>query len=192
MTIKEYQKLAMRTATEDTKTLLHASLGLAGESGEVADIVKKVEFHGHNLNREDLIKELGDVCWYIALACECLDTDMEELFKKNIDKLKKRYPDGFDTEKSKNREEYKPLTRIEYVKNNMYDEIADVLVGFKTNVFNHDKKYIDSNIEKRTISCPWHYIKCEERGCVGTCAECWEKELTPKELELLERGELQK
>lgn len=108
MTINEYQTLAMTTKNPDLtgKELLSNSvMGLCGESGEVIDLVKKHMFHGHPLNREKLIDELGDVCWYIAECATALDVPLEEILTHNIDKLKKRYPEGFSTDRSINREE---------------------------------------------------------------------------------------
>lgn len=99
-----YQKLAMRTNTKDT-TIATVGLGLCGEAGEVADLIKKHLYHGHTLNRDDLAKELGDVCWYIALGCELIGYNFDEILKLNIKKLKKRYPNGFKTYDSVNRKE---------------------------------------------------------------------------------------
>lgn len=108
MTVNEYQKLAMTTLNNelDKKQILtNAVMGLCGESGEACDIVKKHLFHGHELDREALIKELGDVAWYLAEATEALDVSLDEVFERNIEKLKKRYPEGFSSERSINREE---------------------------------------------------------------------------------------
>lgn len=112
-TPNKYQEHAMRTKPEDPKDnriaalpmLANAALGLCGESGEFADQLKKFAFQGHKLNREHLEKELGDILWYVALACDALGTDMETVMKKNVIKLQSRYPDGFDPERSQNREE---------------------------------------------------------------------------------------
>ncbi len=107
MTINEYQSLAMRTASgmnyEHHGMLLNGVLGLCGESGEVADIVKKATFQGHELNIEHVAKELGDICWYIAVSATAIGCDLETIMKMNIEKLRKRYPDGFDAERSKHR-----------------------------------------------------------------------------------------
>lgn len=108
MTGNEYQELALRTARKDldsTQLLLNGALGLAGESGEVVDMIKKHLFHNHWLDRTHLLKELGDISWYLAIAAYALDTDLDTIFQMNIDKLKNRYPDGFDAEKSINRKE---------------------------------------------------------------------------------------
>lgn len=108
MTINEYQALAMRTSNNELPTdyhLLNGALGLAGESGEIADIVKKSWMQGHDLDVEHIAKELGDVCWYIAETATALGCDLETIMKMNIEKLKKRYPDGFDSERSQHRAE---------------------------------------------------------------------------------------
>lgn len=107
MTINEYQRAAMRTSSGSMSTnkhLINGALGLAGEAGEVADIVKKAMFQGHTINREHIAKELGDVCWYIAETATAIGYDMETIMSMNIDKLTKRYPDGFSAERSQNRE----------------------------------------------------------------------------------------
>lgn len=108
MNINEYQMLAMRTLNKNISKkdmLINSMMGLCGESGETIDLVKKHLFHSHPLDKEHLIKELGDIAWYLAEAATALDVDLNEIFEKNIEKLKKRYPDGFDKEKSINRNE---------------------------------------------------------------------------------------
>jgi len=107
MTINEYQQLAMTTLNKEMSKkdmLINGVMGLCGESGEAIDIVKKHLAQGHELDREKLIKELGDIAWYLAEMATVLDTTLEEVLEKNIEKLKKRYPDGFDKQKSLNRE----------------------------------------------------------------------------------------
>lgn len=106
MNFNEYQKLANTTANKENTTkeaLVNVGLGLTGEAGEVADLIKKNLCHGHDLDKEKLHKELGDVLWYLAYAAETLGTSLEEIAKMNIDKLKKRYPEGFSTDASVNR-----------------------------------------------------------------------------------------
>lgn len=128
MTGNEYQGLAMRTfdgkAAErlnspfvvynadsknlgiiDIPTLINGVLGLTGESGEVADLVKKGIFHEKGFDMNHLKKEVGDVCWYIALICEACGFDLDSIFEANIEKLKNRYPDGFDVERANHRNE---------------------------------------------------------------------------------------
>lgn len=108
MTGNEYQRLAMTTlnpALSKRDVLINGVMGLCGESGEAIDIVKKHLHQGHELDKEKLIKELGDIAWYLAETAYALDVDLDEVLEKNIAKLKARYPEGFDTERSLNREE---------------------------------------------------------------------------------------
>ena len=108
MEINEYQDLAMRTLNEGISKndmLLNSVMGLCGESGEAIEILKKHIFHGRDLDRDHLIKELGDVAWYLAEAATALDIPLEEIFARNIEKLKARYPDGFSKERAINRAE---------------------------------------------------------------------------------------
>lgn len=108
MTINEYQELAMRTVNPEldkNDMLINSVMGLCGESGEAIDIVKKWFAHGHELDREHLKKELGDIAWYLAEAATALDIKLDDVLEANIEKLKKRYPEGFATEKSQNRAE---------------------------------------------------------------------------------------
>lgn len=103
MTVNEYQRLAMTTlnpALSRKEVLLNSVMGLCGESGEAIDIVKKWMAQGHTLDKEHLAKELGDVAWYLAEAATALDIPLETIFQGNLDKLKKRYPEGFDSQKS--------------------------------------------------------------------------------------------
>jgi NTP pyrophosphatase (non-canonical NTP hydrolase) len=107
----EYQELALRTASasslKDTGSMLNtAALGLAGESGEIADHVKKVMFHGHPLDdatRDKIAKEIGDILWYCAMGAKGIGLTLGEIATMNVEKLKKRYPEGFSTENSLNR-----------------------------------------------------------------------------------------
>lgn len=108
MTINDYQMAAMRTSSKTISTkehLLNGALGLTGESGEVADIVKKCFMQGHQMDVEHIAKELGDICWYIAETATAIGYDLETILLMNIDKLKKRYPEGFSSERSQHRQE---------------------------------------------------------------------------------------
>ena len=108
MTIHEYQDLAMRTlnpALSPKDVLINAVMGLCGESGECIDIVKKWLAQGHELDREKLAKELGDVAWYLAEAATALEIPLEQILEANIEKLKRRFPEGFSVEASVNRTE---------------------------------------------------------------------------------------
>lgn len=80
-------------------------MGLSGEAGEATDILKKVLFQGHMLDEEHVALELGDICWYLALAADAIGYDLETIMQMNIDKLKARYPNGFEVDKSVHRKE---------------------------------------------------------------------------------------
>ena len=107
ISFERYQSLAFITSGaggDDPELALTVSaLGLAGEAGEVADLIKKMIGHGHSIPKAKLLDEIGDVLWYIADICSKLGLDMEKAASGNIAKLAKRYPDGFSEERSKNR-----------------------------------------------------------------------------------------
>ena len=108
MNANEYQQLAMRTLNPELSrkdVLINSVMGLCGESGEAIDIVKKWLAQGHELDKAKLAKELGDIAWYLAEAATALDIPLEDILQANLDKLKKRYPEGFETRRS--------LTRLE-------------------------------------------------------------------------------
>lgn len=108
MTFKNYQELAKRTINTDlteNKKLAHALYGLSSETGEITGIFQK-ELQGHEVRRDDLEGEIGDLLWFAAELCTVFGFDMGEIAQKNIDKLKKRYPDGFDEDRSINRDQY--------------------------------------------------------------------------------------
>lgn len=103
MTINEYQKLAMTTLNPELDkkdVLINSVMGLCGESGEAIDIVKKSLAQGHEFDRDHFAKELGDIAWYLAEAATAIDMPLEDIFQANIDKLKQRYPEGFEKERS--------------------------------------------------------------------------------------------
>lgn len=108
MTINEYQRLALRTLNprlSKKDVLINGVMGLCGESGEAIDIVKKWLAQGHELDKEKLAKELGDIAWYLAETAVAIDMPLEDIFQSNIEKLQRRYPKGFSAEKSVNRVE---------------------------------------------------------------------------------------
>ena len=112
MDFSQYSALAIRTASNHTletkeAQLICAALGMAGEGGEVADHIKKFIYHGHDLDTAKLVKEAGDVLWYINLLACALGVPLEAIASQNISKLAERYPDGlFTAERSRNRKEY--------------------------------------------------------------------------------------
>ena len=105
MNFNEYQKAAMRTASglDRHELLMNAALGICGEGGEVADMVKKSAFQGHSMNVTHVAKELGDVLWYIAIGAHAIGIDLEEIAQMNLAKLEARYPNGFEVERSLHR-----------------------------------------------------------------------------------------
>lgn len=112
MTPNSYQQACLRTESvapnlnnNQYSRILQGLMGLNGESGECIDILKKVLFQGHDLDKERLAGELGDVAWYLAVSADAIGYDLETIFKMNIAKLNKRYPNGFDSEKSVHRSE---------------------------------------------------------------------------------------
>ena len=104
MTVNEYQRQAMatlNTALDKKDVLINSVMGLCGEAGEAIDIVKKWLGQGHELDKERLARELGDVAWYLAEAAAALDMPLEQILQGNLDKLKARYPEGFSAERSR-------------------------------------------------------------------------------------------
>jgi NTP pyrophosphatase (non-canonical NTP hydrolase) len=108
MDVAQYQQEATRTLldapgfdiSDDKMMLVWCALGLAGEAGEVVEWIKKGVFHRHGVGREKLKEELGDCLWYISGLCTLMDLDLSSVMRSNIQKLKKRYPEGFTPEDS--------------------------------------------------------------------------------------------
>lgn len=108
MTVNDYQRQAMRTlnpALGKKDVLINSVMGLCGEAGEAIDIVKKWLAQGHELDRAHLVRELGDVAWYLAEAATALDVPLEDVLQANLDKLQKRFPEGFNASASVHRNE---------------------------------------------------------------------------------------
>ena len=109
LTLSQYQGYAQRTAVaggDGDRRLIIAALGLAGEAGEFANLVKKLTAHGHtDITPEVLADELGDIMWYVAEAASAVGLDLGEIASQNVEKLRNRYPAGFSQERSKNRSE---------------------------------------------------------------------------------------
>lgn len=108
MTVNDYQRQAMRTlnpALGKKDVLINSVMGLCGEAGEAIDIVKKWLAQGHELDRAHLVRELGDVAWYLAEAATALDVPLEDVLQANFDKLQKRFPEGFNASASVHRNE---------------------------------------------------------------------------------------
>ena len=132
MNANKYQKLAMRTndgkasdrligkmqeydmkfsseqsnkESVDIGGIFNACLGLSGEVGEFNDMIKKWVFHEKELDMEHAKKEAGDILWYVVMLCESFGWNMEKIMQMNVDKLKARYPEGFDVERANHRAE---------------------------------------------------------------------------------------
>lgn len=130
MSANKYQKLAMRTndgkasdrligkmqeydmkfsseqsnkESVDIGGIFNACLGMSGEVGEFNDMIKKWVFHEKELDMEHAKKEAGDILWYVVMLCESFGWNMDEIMQMNVDKLKARYPDGFDVERANHR-----------------------------------------------------------------------------------------
>lgn len=111
MTLNQYQTEAMRTASgvtaaSEENLMLNGAMGLNGEAGEVIDILKKHIFQGHKLDTEHIAKELGDCLWYIAVCAKGAGYTLDEIAEMNKAKLRKRYPEGFEADKSLHRAEW--------------------------------------------------------------------------------------
>lgn len=106
MTLNEYQTEAARTARMDLpprEKLATFALGLGGEAGEVQDLIKKHIGHSHDLDLEKIEKEIGDVLWYVAALAGMLGLNLGDVASANLDKLRARYPEGFDPARSRAR-----------------------------------------------------------------------------------------
>ena len=109
MEFNQYQELACRTQNPNLtqhERLMHALHGMASEVGEIHSIYQKL-YQGHMLEIEKVIDEAGDLLWFVAELADVLGVSLNGIAKHNIEKLKKRYPEGFDEDHSVNREEYK-------------------------------------------------------------------------------------
>ena len=106
-TLNHYQVQVLRTANVEHGTAWEKAicgLGIAGEAGEVADLIKKEVGHRHEENAQKVSEELGDVLWYVARIADLYGLPLSVIATANIEKLKARYPDGFETERSINRD----------------------------------------------------------------------------------------
>lgn len=108
MDFNEYQRQARRTTNRKLsakESLSNFGLGLAGEAGEVIEQIKKYAYHGHELDRDKIKNELGDVLWYLSNIADTLCITLETVAMFNIEKLQRRYPKGFEEAKSIERAE---------------------------------------------------------------------------------------
>ncbi|KIS03137.1 nucleoside triphosphate pyrophosphohydrolase family protein [Paucilactobacillus wasatchensis] len=95
MEFNDYQKAANRTLYGNEQVLTNCALGLAGEAGQVVDLVKNYTFRGQKLDRDELVHEMGDVLWYLSQVAQWANIPFDEVAKTNIDILNNRYPDGY-------------------------------------------------------------------------------------------------
>jgi len=110
MDLKEYQELCKKTAKKfDSKDLEISTwgLGIAGEAGDVASCIKKTVAHENKVIEAGIRENLGDTFWYAAMICNFFNWNMNEVLEENIEKLKKRYPQGFTIEDAKREGEKK-------------------------------------------------------------------------------------
>ena len=194
LTANDYQRVVMRTAVglDKHSLLLSGVISLNGVAGECFDIVKKYISQGNELNRKRLIGELGDVAWNLAICCEGLGVCLEEVMEKNIEKLKARYPEGFDKARSINRNDEKTYT-LEEVKAELgldadctkteREDKEKAAVSEKV----HRKTYLEDFLEKY----PNAPMECEDNpeaccgsiygsDCTHECEKCW-AQLMPEE-----------
>ncbi|GAX03542.1 hypothetical protein IWT140_01147 [Secundilactobacillus pentosiphilus] len=94
MEFNDYQKAANRTLFGSEQVLTNCALGLSSETGQVVDLVKQYTFQGESLDKQKLVKEMGDVLWYLSQVAEWADIPFEDVASGNIDRLNKRYPDS--------------------------------------------------------------------------------------------------
>lgn len=107
MQLNEYQKLAARTINPkntDGENAMHALHGMIGELGELHSIYQKY-YQGHKMDYEHLMSEVGDLLWFIAEYCTIMKWELDVVAQKNINKLKARYPEGFNINRSLKRAE---------------------------------------------------------------------------------------
>lgn len=99
ISLTEYQNMvealaSPRSVSSAESRYLLAAVGLSGETGEFADLIKKAIFHEAGIDRDKLISELGDVCWYLAFAANAVDISLQEILDRNVAKLQSRYKSG--------------------------------------------------------------------------------------------------
>ena len=90
--------VADRATRDDMLNLIHAGMGMVTEAGEFVDMLKKSLYYGRPVDEVNLVEELGDVMWYVGLACYALGANMDDVLTTNIDKLRARYPEKFSEE----------------------------------------------------------------------------------------------
>ncbi|MBA3890004.1 MAG: nucleotide pyrophosphohydrolase [Gemmatimonadaceae bacterium] len=104
MTLDEYERHAARTrnaSLDDRERLADAAAGLAEEAAEVLGLVRKHRYMRHDLDRERLTRELGDVLWCLSAVAGAVGVTLDEVAEANLSKLRARYPDGYSDEASR-------------------------------------------------------------------------------------------
>lgn len=99
------KKLKKLKPTPSQCELLHAAIGIAGEAGELLDAVRKHVFDGQPLDRENVIEELGDLCFYMEAAMQVIGVTREEIEQRNMTKLSKRYEGGYSDQQAQERKD---------------------------------------------------------------------------------------
>ncbi len=98
MNLAEYESEVKRTLNlgeSEDRQLMNYALGLGDETGRVLELIKKSEFHGYRLNKEEMRRELGDVLWYLTALGWRYGLSLESIAQANVKKLSERFPNGF-------------------------------------------------------------------------------------------------
>ena len=172
----EYQRLALVTKSPESNGinwLTEALMGLSGESGEAIDLLKKHLYQHHELDRKNLLAELGDVAWYLAAAADALGYRLSDVFQANIEKLAKRYPNGFEAGRSISREESRRIrivyynstkfekTTTEYVKSISGTMTVDELTDADREMLRKESLQPMCNFQREDgswIAVPWQFV----------------------------------
>ena len=167
MNFQTYREQRKRTETwigNADEKLCMLCMGLAGESGEIIDYLKKMLFHKHPFDKEKLIKEMGDMMWYFVGLLDFFKIDIEDVFNKNIKKLQQRYPNGWNAEDSFKRRDEKKGNNLVF---NNQDPLKEILFSIKVN----EEKFnqIKNSLTYEYVFYP--YIKLN----LSNIADDWEK-----------------
>lgn len=109
----DMEKIGYRLGSKTNVRLLHAAMGMSTESAELLDALKKHIFYGKPLDITNLKEEIGDIMWYIAIACDTMGFDLTQIMSDNIEKLRKRYPEKFSEDNAINRDTDNELKHME-------------------------------------------------------------------------------
>lgn len=107
MDSKRYIQCCLETESSffhcEEPRMLHSVMGISTEAGELLDAFKKNIFYGKPIDKVNIVEELGDLLWYVAIMCDCLQISFEDIMQINIDKLRIRYPNKFTSYHAQNR-----------------------------------------------------------------------------------------